>query len=38
MSNSFNRRKFLQASAFAGAASFWSPNLSAETLIDAQVI
>ena len=36
MSNSFNRRKFLQASAFAGAASLWSPSLSAETLIDVK--
>ena len=34
MSNSFNRRKFLQASALAGVASFWSPSLSAENLID----
>lgn len=34
MSNSFNRRKFLQASSLAGIASFWSPSLSAETLID----
>ncbi len=36
MSNSFNRRKFLQASAFAGAASLWSPSLNAETLIDVK--
>ena len=37
MSNYLNRRKFLQASAVAGAASFWSPSLSAETLYEAQV-
>jgi D-serine deaminase-like pyridoxal phosphate-dependent protein len=36
MSNYFNRRKFLQASAFAGAASLWSPSLSAETFIDVK--
>lgn len=36
MSNSFNRRKFLQASALAGVASFWSPSLSAENLIDVR--
>lgn len=36
MSNSFNRRKFLQASAFAGAASLWSPSLSAETLVEVR--
>jgi D-serine deaminase-like pyridoxal phosphate-dependent protein len=37
MSDFLNRRKFLQATAVAGAASLWSPSLSAETLYEANV-
>lgn len=35
MSSSFNRRKFLQTSAVAGAAMLWSPKLHAAQLPDA---
>ena len=37
MSDFLNRRKFLQATAVAGAASLWSPSLGAETLYEANV-
>lgn len=35
MSSTFNRRKFLQTSAVAGAAMLWSPKLHASQLPDA---
>jgi D-serine deaminase-like pyridoxal phosphate-dependent protein len=35
MSSSFNRRKFIQTSAVAGAAMLWSPKLQASDIPDA---